>query len=102
MSGTSISWLQIAASILCAREQTQEYVLASLWDGSCHISFFRIIIIIIINSLLKKLKSYNVLVLTISYINKNIIRDIENIISRLNCNCFTKRNSFSQIKITHT
>jgi len=37
MSGTSISWLQIAASILCAREQTQEYILASLWDGSCSI-----------------------------------------------------------------
>lgn len=36
MSGTSISWLQIAASILCAREQTQEYVLASLWDGVVH------------------------------------------------------------------
>ncbi|XP_011695145.1 PREDICTED: lisH domain and HEAT repeat-containing protein KIAA1468 homolog isoform X2 [Wasmannia auropunctata] len=36
MSGTSISWLQIAASILCAREQTQEYVLASLWDGVMH------------------------------------------------------------------
>lgn len=40
MSGTSVSWLQIAASILCAREQTQEYVLASLWDGSCHTFFF--------------------------------------------------------------
>lgn len=37
ISGTSISWLQIAASILCAREQTQECVLSSLWDG---ISFF--------------------------------------------------------------
>ncbi|KAL0118085.1 hypothetical protein PUN28_009038 [Cardiocondyla obscurior] len=36
MSGTSISCLQIAASILCAREQTQEYVLASLWDGVMH------------------------------------------------------------------
>ncbi|XP_011883081.1 PREDICTED: lisH domain and HEAT repeat-containing protein KIAA1468 homolog [Vollenhovia emeryi] len=36
MSGTSISWLQIAASILCGREQTQEYVLASLWDGVMH------------------------------------------------------------------
>ncbi|EZA59311.1 hypothetical protein X777_15955 [Ooceraea biroi] len=36
MNGTSISWLQIAASILCAREQTQEYVLASLWDGVVH------------------------------------------------------------------
>ncbi|XP_039313074.1 RAB11-binding protein RELCH homolog isoform X2 [Solenopsis invicta] len=36
MSGTSISWLQITASILCAREQTQEYVLASLWDGVMH------------------------------------------------------------------
>jgi len=39
MSGTSVSWLQIAASILCAREQTQEYILASLWDGSCYICF---------------------------------------------------------------
>ncbi|XP_071644136.1 RAB11-binding protein RELCH homolog isoform X2 [Temnothorax longispinosus] len=36
MSGTSISWLQIAASILCAREQTQECVLASLWEGVMH------------------------------------------------------------------
>ncbi|KYQ57830.1 hypothetical protein ALC60_03186 [Trachymyrmex zeteki] len=36
MSGTSISWLQIAANILCAREQTQEYVLSSLWDGVMH------------------------------------------------------------------
>ncbi|XP_020279008.1 lisH domain and HEAT repeat-containing protein KIAA1468 homolog isoform X2 [Pseudomyrmex gracilis] len=36
MSGTSISWLQIAASILCAREQMQECVLASLWDGVVH------------------------------------------------------------------
>lgn len=40
MSGTSISWLQIAASILYTREQMQEYILASLWDGSCQISFF--------------------------------------------------------------
>jgi hypothetical protein len=37
MSGTSISWLQIAASILCTHEQTQEYILASLWDGSYYI-----------------------------------------------------------------
>ncbi|XP_029664686.1 RAB11-binding protein RELCH homolog isoform X2 [Formica exsecta] len=36
MSGTSISWLQIAASILYTREQIQEYVLASLWDGVVH------------------------------------------------------------------
>ncbi|XP_077254988.1 RAB11-binding protein RELCH homolog isoform X2 [Temnothorax americanus] len=36
MSGTSISWLQIAASILCVREQTQECVLASLWEGVMH------------------------------------------------------------------
>ncbi|XP_018359092.1 PREDICTED: lisH domain and HEAT repeat-containing protein KIAA1468 homolog isoform X1 [Trachymyrmex cornetzi] len=36
MSGTSISWLQIAANILCAHEQTQEYVLSSLWDGVMH------------------------------------------------------------------
>ncbi|EFN67746.1 LisH domain and HEAT repeat-containing protein KIAA1468 [Camponotus floridanus] len=36
MSGTSISWLQIAASILYAQEQIQEYVLASLWDGVVH------------------------------------------------------------------
>ncbi|KAL6258754.1 hypothetical protein P5V15_010703 [Pogonomyrmex californicus] len=36
MSGTSISWLQIAASILCARERMQEHVLASLWDGVMH------------------------------------------------------------------
>ncbi|KYM80526.1 hypothetical protein ALC53_09076 [Atta colombica] len=36
MSGTSISWLQIAANILCAREQIQEYVLSSLWDGVMH------------------------------------------------------------------
>lgn len=33
MSGTSISWLQIAANILCACEEMQEHVLASLWDG---------------------------------------------------------------------
>ncbi|XP_072747447.1 RAB11-binding protein RELCH homolog isoform X2 [Anoplolepis gracilipes] len=36
MSSTSISWLQIAASILYTREQIQEYVLASLWDGVVH------------------------------------------------------------------
>ncbi|XP_011647982.1 lisH domain and HEAT repeat-containing protein KIAA1468 homolog isoform X1 [Pogonomyrmex barbatus] len=36
MSGTSISWLQIAASILCVRERMQEHVLASLWDGVMH------------------------------------------------------------------
>lgn len=36
MSGTSISWLQIAASILYTQEQIQEYVLASLWDGVVH------------------------------------------------------------------
>ncbi|KAL6426044.1 hypothetical protein ACFW04_008967 [Cataglyphis niger] len=36
MSGTSISWLQIAANILYTREQIQEYVLASLWDGVVH------------------------------------------------------------------
>lgn len=45
MSGTSTSWLQIGASILCAREQTQECILASLWDGSYR-SFFHIIIIV--------------------------------------------------------
>lgn len=33
ISGTSIFWLQIASSILCIREETQEYMLASLWDG---------------------------------------------------------------------
>lgn len=53
MSGTSISWLQVAAGILCAREQTQEHVLTSLWDGLCQIFF--LIITIIINSLFKKL-----------------------------------------------
>lgn len=37
MSGTSISWLQIATSILCTREETQEHVLASLWDGIVHL-----------------------------------------------------------------
>ncbi|XP_012535245.1 RAB11-binding protein RELCH homolog isoform X2 [Monomorium pharaonis] len=36
MSGTSIFWLQISMSILCVCEQTQEYVLASLWDGVVH------------------------------------------------------------------
>jgi len=39
MSGTSISWLQIASNILCTREQIQELVLASLWDGLYHIHF---------------------------------------------------------------
>lgn len=37
LSGTSISWLYVAASILCAREEMQEHVLVSLWDGLCDI-----------------------------------------------------------------
>jgi len=44
MSGTSISWLQIAASILYTQEQIQEYVLASLWDGLYQISFFILLV----------------------------------------------------------
>ncbi|XP_014473409.1 PREDICTED: lisH domain and HEAT repeat-containing protein KIAA1468 homolog isoform X2 [Dinoponera quadriceps] len=36
ISGTSISWLHVAASILCAREEMQEHVLVSLWDGVVH------------------------------------------------------------------
>ncbi|XP_032664544.1 RAB11-binding protein RELCH homolog [Odontomachus brunneus] len=36
LSGTSISWLHVAASILCAREEMQEHVLVSLWDGVVH------------------------------------------------------------------
>jgi len=67
MSGTSISWLQIAASILCAREQTQEYVLASLWDGSCHISFVHI------NSFVEKIVSRNI-------INENIYKKFRKIL----------------------
>lgn len=59
MSGTSISWLQIAANILCAREQTQEYVLSSLWDGSClflfYISFLLLSLIVLINSFKMKI-----------------------------------------------
>lgn len=33
LSGTNISWLHIATSILCAQEEMQEHVLVSLWDG---------------------------------------------------------------------
>lgn len=33
ISSTSIFWLQVATSILCIREETQEHMLASLWDG---------------------------------------------------------------------
>lgn len=34
-----ISWLQLAINILCTREQMQEHVLTSLWDGLYHIYF---------------------------------------------------------------
>lgn len=44
MSGTSVSWLQIAASILYTQEQIQEYVLASLWDGLYQIFFFILLV----------------------------------------------------------
>lgn len=47
MSGTSISWLHVAASILCAREEMQEHVLVSLWDGWCDISLLTLVIIAI-------------------------------------------------------